>query len=196
MMTKNPPPTLAGQSGDFLCLFSVVIDIHCNACAADENITDNAESVRHVAEDEKSENCGENYLRIIIDRDFLCRRTDICLCYSDLPDTCENARQNEIKKLFCRHGGVIKNEKREENKAGKRGEIKNYSVTVFPEFPELADKRICRAGAHPADKPRDSREQVRIVKPRPHTNNPNTFRIGEAFGFFVSIEYPNFNAKK
>ena len=31
---------------------------------------------------------------------------------------------------------------------------------------------------------------------RPHTNNPNTFRIGEAFGFFVSIEYPNFNAKK
>ena len=29
-----------------------------------------------------------------------------------------------------------------------------------------------------------------------HTNNPNTFRMGEAFGFFVSIEYPNFNAKK
>nr|DAT19115.1 MAG TPA: hypothetical protein [Caudoviricetes sp.] len=27
-----------------------------------------------------------------------------------------------------------------------------------------------------------------------HTNNPNTFRIGEAFGFSVSIEYPNFNA--
>ena len=38
--------------------------------------------------------------------------------------------------------------------------------------------------------------QVRILSLRPHTNNPNTFRIGEAFGFFVSIEYPNFNAKK
>ena len=37
---------------------------------------------------------------------------------------------------------------------------------------------------------------VRVVSLRPHTNNPNTFRIGEAFGFFVSIEYPNFNAKK
>lgn len=40
------------------------------------------------------------------------------------------------------------------------------------------------------------RSQVRILSLRPHTNNPNTFRIGEAFGFFVSIEYPNFNAKK
>ena len=39
-------------------------------------------------------------------------------------------------------------------------------------------------------------KQVRILSLRPHTNNPNTFRIGEAFGFFVSIEYPNFNAKK
>ena len=40
------------------------------------------------------------------------------------------------------------------------------------------------------------RPQVRALSLRPHTNNPNTFRIGEAFGFFVSIEYPNFNAKK
>ena len=39
-------------------------------------------------------------------------------------------------------------------------------------------------------------KQVRLLSSRPHTNNPNTFRIGEAFGFFVSIEYPNFNAKK
>ena len=41
-----------------------------------------------------------------------------------------------------------------------------------------------------------SMPSVRILSLRPHTNNPNTFRIGETFGFFVSIEYPNFNAKK
>ena len=41
-----------------------------------------------------------------------------------------------------------------------------------------------------------SMPSVRIRPLRPHTNNPNTFRTGEAFGFFVSIEYPNFNAKK
>ena len=29
-----------------------------------------------------------------------------------------------------------------------------------------------------------------------HTNNPNTFLMGDAFGFFVSVEYPNFNAEK
>ena len=28
----------------------------------------------------------------------------------------------------------------------------------------------------------------RLIFGRPHTNNPNTFRMGEAFGFFVSIE--------
>ena len=114
---KIPLRPLRDRAGISLCLFSVVIDIHCNARAADENITDNAESVRHVAEDEKAENCGENYLRIIIDRNFLCRRTDICLCYSDLPDTCENSRQNEIKKLLCRHRCVTKNEKRKEHEA-------------------------------------------------------------------------------
>lgn len=52
---------------------ALVIYKHPHSRAADENIAYNAQDIRHITEDEKSERRSEEHLRVIIDR-YLLRR--------------------------------------------------------------------------------------------------------------------------
>ena len=37
--------------------------------------------------------------------------------------------------------------------------------------------------------------QVQVLSSAPNSKNPNLVPIGEGFGFFLYLDYPNFNSK-
>ena len=69
---------------------ALVIYKHPHSRAADENIAYNAQDIRHITEDEKSERRGEEHLRVVIDRYLLRRCADIRPRYPYLTDAGES----------------------------------------------------------------------------------------------------------
>lgn len=110
---------------------SLVIYEHPHSRAADENIAYNAQDIRHITEDEKSERRGEEHLRVVIDRYLLRRRADVRPRYPYLTDTGKSSREDEINKLHSAHMLVARYHKRQAHRARKRREPEDYPFTVL-----------------------------------------------------------------
>ena len=110
---------------------ALVIYEHPHSRATDKDIAYNAQDIRHIAEDEKSERRGEEHLRVVIDRNLLRRRADIRPSYSYLTDAGESSREDEINKLHSAHMLVARYHKRQAHRARKRREPEDYPLTVL-----------------------------------------------------------------
>lgn len=104
---------------------------HPHSRAADENIAYNAQDIRHITEDEKSERRGEEHLRVVIDRYLLRRCADVRPRYPYLTDTGKSPREDEINKLQRAHMLVSRYHKRQAQRARKRREPEDYPLTVL-----------------------------------------------------------------
>ena len=110
---------------------ALVIYEHPHSRAADEDIAYDAQDIRHITEDEKSERRGEEHLRVVIDRYLLRRRADIRPRYPYLTDTGKSPREDEINKLHSAHMLVARYHKRQAHRARKRGEPEDYPLAVL-----------------------------------------------------------------
>lgn len=82
---------------------ALVIYEHPHSRATDKDIAYNAQDIRHIPEDEKSERRGEEHLRVIIDRYLLRRCADVRPRYPYLTNTGKSSREDEINKLQRAH---------------------------------------------------------------------------------------------
>ena len=149
-----------------LCLLSIVVKIHPDACAADEHITENAEHIRHVAEDDKTEQRRKQHLRVVVDRDLLGGRTDIRFGDAELPDAGKRARQHQIQQLLCAHRFVGEQQKRQAEQAGERREPEDDAFAVLALHAEAAHKGVGNARTHAAEHARKRGKHRRVLKAR------------------------------
>ena len=97
----------------FLCLNegALVLPFQCG-CADDNNVADPAQQIRNFMEIQKSQQCGKQDLRIIEDRNILCRRVFIRCSNTKLPDCCRRAGADQPQKLVKRrHLEIHKHER-------------------------------------------------------------------------------------
>lgn len=129
----------------------VIIKEHCNTYAAYYHISDKAPYIRQLREQDKSEQCRKDYLRIIVYRYFLCRSKFICRCDAELTACRRKSCTEQYEPLLPGHNVKIKQQERQCYKAGEAREEEHDIRSFFASDAEPPYRCISRTCAHTAE---------------------------------------------
>lgn len=76
-----------------------IVEKHCNACADDQDIAEDAEPIGNVSENEKSQHGSKDDLRVIVYGNLPRRGAYIRFRYAELADTGKRSGKYEINQL-------------------------------------------------------------------------------------------------
>ena len=109
---------------------AVIADEHGHSGGCDDDITQPTEGIGNLSENKIAQNCGENDLAVIVDRNFSCGSKGIGGGYGKLSAGCSQSCQKQKNQLFCRHGMIAEEEMGQGTDAGKSGKNK-YNQGAF-----------------------------------------------------------------
>lgn len=126
----------------FFFVPAVVVEKHNHSCSDDDEISQDTESVRHLAKQEKSQQSGKNNLRIIINGYFFSRRIGVGRRDRKLSSRCRKPCKKQVNELNPGDRMKIPDHKRNTADAGKCGEEKDDERPSLPSGAKLSDTGV------------------------------------------------------
>ena len=120
---------------------------------ADDEIADDAITVRQLVKEEKADDGRKNHLGIVEDGNLFGRCMGIGCGDGKLGNGGRKAGAKQRTQLGHRHGVILKHQKRQGRQTGKTGKEKHNEGAPLTMFADFANEGIGNAGADAADQP-------------------------------------------
>ena len=148
------------------CVFSVVIPEHSISGCDDHDISDDAQTVGYLSHDQKSQQGGEDDLRVVVDGDLFCRGVGVGRCYAELRHCRTQTRSKQHKELEPRHRVEVEHHERKRGKGRERRKEEHNIITLYALLGRSSHEGVCRTCAHSAYKACNGWNKLCVLKAR------------------------------
>ncbi len=126
---------------------TVIADKHCHSSGCDDEISQPAEGIGNLPENEIAQDGGKDDLAVIVNGNFPCGGIGVCRSDGELPAGGCQTGQKQCAQLCHCHGVVAEEQVGQGHYAGKGGEKEHDKGPFYPAHPQCTNISVCHPGA-------------------------------------------------